>query len=339
MSGLYKRITGVDLIEVDIREDYDGWVHTRTLGIGGSDAGTIMGCNVYGTKLSLYLAKKKVAGFSGNAHTLWGHIMEDPIREHTARELGVKIESVPGNFRSREHPFMLANLDGLIEIEAPEGLTIDGETVHGIGGHEIKTSSNGAGFGDGEVPDSYYWQVQHYMAVTGLDWFVLTAFFMHTKTARHYLIRQNEIHIAHLVKAEREFWENHVLADVPPEPEGGEREQTAVRQLEMYDDEVVLGDGYIEVCDEFQQVKEQMRELKLRESKLKNMLIMGIHRESGTPGEEEKAKVKARCGRYTITYNTVTKSSVDRDELRKAGLLDRYSKAVVSREMRISSKE
>lgn len=330
-SFLYNLIGGCDTVEVDQREDYEAWVYQRTLGIGGSDAGTIMGCNPFGTKLSLYLAKKRVDGFAGNNHTIWGHIMEDPIREYTSRELGVKIESVPVNYRNKKHPFMLANLDGLVMVDNPAGLVINGEVVHGLGGHEIKTSARGDGFGENEIPDSYYWQVQHYMAVTGLEWFILTAFNFSTKTARHYVVHRNDDHIQQLIEAEKEFWENHVEASNPPEPEGGDRETEALKMLPI-GGEFTLSEVYEPLLDEIEEIKQEMKELKDRESKLKNAIILAMAESSPSPNRE---KSKAICGKYTVSCNTVHRSVIDREEMKKAGILDSFMKDSVLKEVRI----
>lgn len=329
---LYELIKGVDTVAVDQRDDYEGWIYQRTLGIGGSDVGTIMGCNPFETKLSLYLAKKRIDGFAGNNHTMWGHIMEAPIREYTAHELGVTIEEVPVNLRSQAHPFMLANLDGLMMVDKPEGLVIGGEVVRGLGGHEIKTTSRGDGFSECEIPDSYYWQVQHYMAVTGLDWFVLTAFNFSSKTAQHYLVQRNEEHIQQMIAAEKAFWENHVEANNPPEPEGGIREGDAVRALPVGGN-IVLSDAYEPVLDELEAIKQEVKELKERETKLKTSLILAMA-EAGNGEQQDKNKVT--CGKYVVTYNVVKRGIVDRDELKKAGLLDQFTKESISKELRVS---
>lgn len=207
------------------------WLELRRTGIGGSDAGAILGLNKYSTPLSVYLAKKDFASFSGNAATEWGNILEDPVRKKAREELGIEIETVPGMFTSKENPFMNANFDGLVYIEGEK--EIAGSVVSGLGGHEIKTSRTGEGFTSDEVPDSYYAQVQHYMAVTGISFFVLTVFIIDHYSGRHYVIPRNDDFIRNLIEVETEFWNENVLANVPPAPTGNENESDLVKSLPM----------------------------------------------------------------------------------------------------------
>jgi len=177
MEDLYQSIVNTGRVTFTNTENMNRaeWLNLRRSGIGGSDAGAIMGLNKYATLLSVYLAKKEMTQFSGNAATEWGNLLEEPVRQKTREEFGCPIETVPGMFTSKERPFMNANLDGLIYFA--EEREIGGTKVQGLCGHEIKTSRTGDGFTDDEIPDSYYAQAQHYMAVTGLEMFVLTLFF------------------------------------------------------------------------------------------------------------------------------------------------------------------
>ena len=219
---------------IEQEKDPEKWCELRTTGIGGSDVGAIMGLNKYASPLTVYLAKKNVEGFKGNASTEWGHILEDPIRKKAAEELGIEIISVPGMYTSNEIPYMNANLDGLCHAE--NQVVIGGETIYGLGGYEIKTSSRGEGFSEDEIPDSYYCQVQHYMAVTNLTWFVLTAFFLNTKSVRHYVIRRNDDFIySNLIPAEKDFWEKYVMANQAPEPLGIDSEEEYIKNLPVAD--------------------------------------------------------------------------------------------------------
>ena len=312
------------------------WLELRTTGIGGSDAGAILGLNKYASALTVYLSKKNVEGFKGNAATEWGHILEDPIRKKAAEELGIEIESVPGMYTSLEIPYMNANLDGLCFAENP--VTVGGETVEGLGGHEIKTSSCGEGFSEDEIPDSYYCQVQHYMAVTGLTWFILTVFFMNTKTARHYVIKRNDDFIyTQLIPAEKDFWENYVLTNNPPEPIGLDSENEYVSNLQI-DSEIELDSETEDLIAQRMELQAQIKELEQKESALKDSILLHLSALSNnaTPTAE---KVTASGERFKLSYNQQKRVSVDTDALKKSGLFDEYKKESVSRILRISEKK
>ena len=229
MENLYKSIVNTGRVTFTNTEKMsrDEWLNLRRSGIGGSDAGAIMGLNKYATPLSVYLAKKEMSRFSGNAATEWGNLLEEPVRQKTREEFGCPIETVPGMFTSKERPFMNANLNGLIYFA--DEREIGGTKVQGLCGHEIKTSRTGDGFTDDEIPDSYYAQAQHYMAVTGLEMFVLTVFIFEKYAGRHYAVPRNEEFIALLIDAEAAFWQKNVLEEAMPAPTGSETELDLLR--------------------------------------------------------------------------------------------------------------
>lgn len=311
---------------------HEHWLELRRTGIGGSDAGAIMGLNKYATPLSVYLAKKDLSSFDGNAATEWGHILEEPIRQKAREELGVEIVAVPGMFTSKDFAFMNANLDGI--INAGDGVAVGEQTVSGIGGHEIKTSARGEGFADDEIPDSYYCQVQHYMAVTGLKWFILTAFFLNSRTGRHYVILRNDDFISVLIKQEKSFWQDFVLADIAPSPTGNENELELIKALPM-PEEVELGGECEQWLNEKELIDKQIKKLQADSDIIKERILMRI---SAASNGENAERTTAFAGDWKITYNTQTSKRVDTNALKKAGIYDAYARESVSRVLRIQSK-
>ena len=321
---------------VEQDKEPEKWLEMRTTGIGGSDAGAILGMNKYASPLTIYLSKKNVEGFKGNAATEWGHILEDPIRKKAAEELGIEIISVPGMYTSNDIPYMNANIDGL--CHAGNLVTIGGEKIEGLGGFEIKTSSRGEGFSEDEIPDSYYCQVQHYMAVTNLPWFILTAFFMNTKKARHYVIRRNDDFIySRLLPAEKDFWENYVLTNNPPEPLGIDSESEYTANLNIAD-AVELDTETEDLIAQRMEVQQQIKDLEQKESALKDSILIKLsalsHSDSATA-----EKVNGAGERFKLSYNLQKKYSVDTDALKKSGLFDDYKKESAYRILRISEKK
>lgn len=307
------------------------WLELRRTGIGGSDAGAIMGLNKYATPLSAYLDKKGLSRFDGNAATEWGNILEDPIRQKAREELGIKIETVPGMFTSVANPFMNANLDGLVLVEGER--EIAGKTVSGLGGHEIKTSRTGDGFAEDEVPDSYYCQVQHYMAVTGLPYFVLTVYIMDRYEGRHYVIPRNEEFIERLVAAERAFWNDNVLAGNPPAPTGNESEADLVKSLPAAESIQLDADAEA-LVERIQEHKASIKELEAEKTALEESLKLAMF--NASDGEDAE-RTTAVCGAWKITWNKQTRTVADSDALKKAGLFETFSKKSVSKVMRISA--
>jgi putative phage-type endonuclease len=136
------------------------WLDKRREGIGGSDAGAIMGMSAYSSPLTVYLQKKKLVpnGETSKAARR-GIILEPMIRVETTRDFPeLEIEPLPFMLADPEYPFMLANIDSVIFAKTP--VEIRGEVVEGLGGHEIKSAKTAFGWGDDEIRDTYYCQVQ-----------------------------------------------------------------------------------------------------------------------------------------------------------------------------------
>ena len=307
------------------------WLNLRRGGIGGSDAGAIMGVNKYATPLSVYLSKKENAQNVGNAATEWGNILEDPIRQKTREEFGCRIETVPGMFTSRKHTFMNANLDGLIYFDTET--QVGNGVAKGLCGHEIKTSRNGDGFTDDAIPESYYAQVQHYMAVTGLETFILTAFIFSEYMGRHYVIPRNEKFIKNLIKIEEDFWENNIRSNVMPEPTGNDNETEQLKNMPMAE-VVTLDDESASILDEKSRLDTEIKSLQEQSDILKEKILIKMSENSSDA--KTGINTVAECGAWKISLTTQTAKRVDTAALKKAGIYDAYSKESVSRVLRIS---
>ena len=306
----------------------DQWVEQRTQGIGGSDAGAIMGLNPWSTPLMVWLSKKGKNTFEGNAATEWGNILEAPIRRKVAESIGGRIEITGGTFVSKTAPFMRANLDGVLRVKT---LTLDGVTVYGLGGWECKTTGHGGGFDDGEIPDSYYAQVQHYMATTGLPWFVLSAFVLDRRDMRHYIVPRNEDFIESMIECERAFWLNNVVCDTAPAPMGTEAEARLVDALTS-GGEFTLPSEYEGTFDQLEQIKAQIKDLETQRRALEESLKLKM----STLGGDGTDRTVATCGSWKAVWSEQKRTSIDTSLLKQAGLYGKYSKESSYKTLRIA---
>lgn len=187
--------------------DRGRWLAARRLGLGGSDASTLVGLNMYESRTELWEDK------TGNLPLVdeqseeaeMGTLMEPVVRERFARVHGLTVRTV-GMLRSVQWPWMLAN---------PDGLCSDGA------GYEGKTCSvfQAIGWADGQVPDHAELQAQWCMAVTGLSrWHVACLIAGQRNVYR--LVERDENLIADLVQISRDFWHTNVLAGQPPAVDG-----------------------------------------------------------------------------------------------------------------------
>lgn len=194
------------------------WLAARRTGIGSSDVSAILGLNKYRCPRDVFHVKRGESDDSGDwpggapseqAH--FGNIFEAPVREEWSRRTGIAVAAA-GLHRSLEYPFMFCS---------PDGLTDDG------GLYEGKTANQWlrGQWGDDQVPDHAELQVQHGMAVLGLPHAWVVGLIGGQELVWRAIERDDEL-IAMIVKAEREFWNEHVLAGVAP-PLGGSEAEVA----------------------------------------------------------------------------------------------------------------
>lgn len=188
----------------------------RRSGIGGSDAAAILGLSTFATPLDIFLektSKEEPADDEMTEAQYWGHIHEENVAQEWAKRMTaegrrVVVQPAATSMTHPEHEFIRGNIDRWAIVDgAREGL-------------EVKTANEFVKhlWGDEEsdkLPDYYLIQVLHYMLVTGLQrWHV--AVLIGGNKFRKYVVERDEQLIAHLLDAELRFWNEHVLAGVPP---------------------------------------------------------------------------------------------------------------------------
>lgn len=181
------------------------WLAERRTGIGGSDAAAILGLSKWRTPYAVWQDKTgQGAELPDSAPLKWGRNLEPIIRQEYAEATGRTVWQPKEMLRHPQHPFMLANLDGMTE---------DRRIV------EIKTARSDAGWGEpgtDAVPVEYLLQVQHYMLVTGFPVADIAVLFGGQDFRLYEVAADAELH-ALLVEEETRFWQS-VIDNVPPEP-------------------------------------------------------------------------------------------------------------------------
>jgi predicted phage-related endonuclease len=249
----------------------------------------------------------------------------------------MEIEESPFIFQSREHPFMGANLDGLIRIDAERPLSPKMDQCRGLGVHEIKTSQDGYGFGEDEIPDTYYAQVQHYMSVLDLPWAILTAYIISKNKIRHYPVMRDEEFIALMVKSEKEFVENYLDPGVMPGSMGLDAEEDMITGMfQGGQSTIVLGDTERGLCADYTRINAEIKEAEERKKAISNDL-KALLVQKAQPGQE--MKISATAGTFNISWTRYETTRLDTDAIKKAGLYERYSKKTESGMFRVTEKK
>ena len=189
------------------------WLKARKNHIGGSDASACVGMNPYKDNIQLWEEKTGLIApedISDKDYVQYGAKAEMHLRELFAMDFPEYQVSYDENnmFLNTDYPWMHASLDG-------ELLDLDGR--HGT--LEIKTTQLMQGMQrekwDNRIPDNYYCQVLHYLAVTGYEFAVLKAQIKSEWggglriTPKHYHIERKDVEedIRYLVEKEKRFWD------------------------------------------------------------------------------------------------------------------------------------
>ena len=194
------------------------WLQWRNRGIGSSDAPVAVGVSRYKSPLELWLektGKKEPEDLSSKDAVFWGTTLEPIVAQVYAERTGSKVRRVNAVLQHPEHPFMLANLDRIVE---------------GGGVLEIKTAGlRSQGQWEEGVPLAYQIQVLHQLAVTGKAW-ADVAVLIGGQEFRIYRIERDETRITQLLEMEKAFWK-HVERQTPPEADGSASSHRALADL------------------------------------------------------------------------------------------------------------
>ena len=209
------------------------WLALRKkLGVGGSDAGAVIGMNPYKSAYTLWAEKTgRVPEFEGNLITEVGSYLEAFVAELFERETGKKVRRKNRMLVNDAYPFAFADVDRLV---VGEKALLEIKTTNSIPiMKQLRNSS--------EFPEAYYAQVVHYLAVSGLEKAYL-AVLINCREFKVFELERDEDEIAALMGAEEEFWCHYVHDDTPPPADGAASTSETITAIypESNDDTVSL---------------------------------------------------------------------------------------------------
>jgi putative phage-type endonuclease len=187
----------------------------RRLGIGGSDIAAIVGINKWLTPLDVYLEKisteepyEEERSLIGPNPTEWGNIMEPVIIKHFERAVGLNCITELETFVHPEYPYMRANVDAKV---LGEDALLECKTA---GQFMAKEWSS---LGGDNIPEPYLLQCAYYAEVANVSK-VYIAVLIGGNDFRIYNYDRNAALGKLILSKVTNFWENHVLKEIPPEP-------------------------------------------------------------------------------------------------------------------------
>ena len=294
---------------------HDEWLEARRHGIGGSDAGAILGLSKWKSPLDVYLDKIGSSEATPDSERMyWGRTLEDLVAAEYEKRSGNKVRRNNRIIKHKEHNFILANLDR--EIVGKNGIL------------ECKTSGYAPDWGDlgtTDIPEYYLAQVYHYMAVTEAE-FADVAVLINGNDFRIYHIPRDEEIIDGLVKGEVKFWNDHVMAKVQPDPIS----QSDMRNKWPHDNGEILisSNGITMKCAQLNDIKKQIKDLKKDEASFQ----LEIQKEMA-----DNTFLESDNGHLLATWKESSRLSVDTKRLKEEGLYDQYSKESLSRTFRLKT--
>ncbi len=226
----------------------------------------------------------------------WGTQLEAIVRAEFTKRTGIEVSKPSVILQSEEHPFMLANVDGICEVPDIDTCIFEAKTA----------SAYKAGEWEDTIPDEYMCQVQHYMAVTGYKGAYI-AVLIGGNTFKWKFVERDEELISMLVELESAFW-SYVEDGTPPPLDGSDASakflserfpsSTPKSHITLPDTAAALLVQYDEACEQLEIVTEQKQKA---ENLLKEML-----------GENEVGT----SGSHIITWKSVSQERLDSKTLK-----------------------
>ena len=297
------------------------WLQERKKGIGGSDASAILGFNPWKSAFELYIDKtSEHVEEIDNEAIHWGNVLEDVVAEEFTRRTGKKVRRRNQTFRHKEHDFMIANIDR--DVVGERALL------------ECKTTNAfNLNAWDGEqVPPAYICQLQHYMSVLDYEKAYIAVLIGGQKFVWKEVERDDEF-IEMMIEAEKQFWEEHVLKEIPPEIDGSPSAAELLNKMYPEDNgEIIMlksdeAEMLIEAIESIKsEVKEKQALQKEYENKLK--LMIGEATTGVTP-------------RFEVNLKKVEQNRLDSKRLKKElpDIAEKYTKTSSYRRLTIKQIE
>lgn len=293
------------------------WLQERQSGLGGSDAGTILGVNKWKSKTQLFFEKRnpELRQEIDNEYIYWGNVLEDVVAKEFENRTGKRVRRDNRMLRHPEHKFMFANMDRVVVGE--KALL------------ECKTTSqyNKDLWEGDDIPAQYLCQVQHYMAVTGYEKAYI-AVLLGGNTFIWKEIERDEELISILINAEKDFWENNIQAGAIPEIDGSNATSDFINHMykEIDNEEIALGEDVNPLLKGIEACKRDIKETKELQSKYENQLK-----------DQLGHNIAGKTESYLVTWKPQTRKSLDSKRLKEeqADLIKDYYKESETRVLRI----
>jgi len=296
------------------------WLNARRKGVGGSDAAAVCGLSRYSSALDVWLQKTgRKPATPDNEAMQWGRLLEPIVRAEFSHRTSLTVKECPYILQSRENPFMIANVDGIVVEKDGTKCVL-----------EIKTTNSFTTAKDTEdgLPVEWFCQVQHYMAVTGLPKAYVVVLIGGNKL-QWQIVERDEETIQTIVALERHFWNEYVLKDVPPPVDANSGDALVLLYPTSTESSVVLPAEADELVAQYLEIKKAEDELKTAKATCENQLKALL----------KDAESGIAPNGYTVSWKSYSQSRLDSTKLKAAhaDIATQFTTTVTGRKFSVSA--
>jgi len=273
--------------KVIVEQGTPEWHQFRSEGIGASESAAILGKCPYNTRAQLWKKKLLNEREEQNMAMRFGHEMEGIIRSYAELELNMTLQPVCAIHE--EYDWIRASFDGYNE---EHGVIVE---------MKANNAKNHSYLLRNEIVDHHYIQVQHQMAVAGVD---KAYYFSYNKDEFLKVeVKRDEEMIKKIITECTNFWEDVCLGN---QPELTHKDKVFNESEEMA--------GLIAKRDE---IENQIKILKQQSDELKEQII---EKTDGQSIEGNNYSVQKVFRKGSIDYSKIEAlKTVDLDKYRKSG--------------------
>lgn len=292
----------------------DKWLEWRKKGIGGSEASSVAGLNPWSSPLKVWMDKLDELKEESidNERMRVGRDLEDYVAKRFEEATGKKVRRENFLLQHPEHSFMFANLDRVV---TGENAFLECKTTSSYGKQEWEKG----------IPLHYELQCLHYMAVGGFDYCYIACLIGNEKFIWHRIERDEET-INNLIQIEKEFWEEHILKQIPPDPDGSDdcSEMIKKKYNVSIPESIELASEYLDKINRRDELEALMKSMEKEKKQIDQEIQF-----------EMKEFERAAVGERVITWKAQNRTGVDTTKLKEDGLYDTYAKTTTSRVFKI----
>jgi putative phage-type endonuclease len=274
------------------------WLDFRKVGIGGSDVAVICGINKYKSPLQLWMEKiGQVDPEEAGEAAYWGTLMEPIIRTEFSNRTRLKVDIINSILRHPENKFMLANVDGIVLGENGKKSIFEAKTASAYKAEQWE---------DDKIPEEYILQIQHYMAVTGLNSTYMAALIGGNKFIYKLIERDDEL-IEMIIQLEYNFWDC-VVNNMPPAVDGSESCCNLMTRLYPSAENkniIILPDKALTLIEQYNAAKDQEKMFSEMKEEAANKLKI-------TLGENESGMIND----ISVSWKNVESERIDTKKLK-----------------------